>query len=285
MSSRPTFLSLFAGIGGLDLGLERAGWRCVGQVEIDPFCRKVLAKHWPDVQKWSDIREFKGDECERPDLICGGFPCQDVSTAGTMRGIGSGTRTGLYREVLRIAGEIRPKFILLENVAGLFVDGRIGTVLGDLAEIGFDSEWDCIPAAAVGAHHIRDRVFILAYSKRGKWKDDLCGRNPGIMVAASNATCHEGAKKTTVIAGGCEGISIWSDSEMPRADDSRNMRSRPERPALAERWMDEPGMDRMADGVPGWLDRYRAIGNAVVPQVAEWIGRRILEAMSAGESC
>lgn len=276
------FLSLFSGIGGLDLGLERAGMKCVAQVEIDPFCRKVLAKHWPDVPRFEDVRtitakDFNG---QRIDLIGGGFPCQDVSTAGVMRGFAEGTRSSLYREVLRIAGEIRPRFIILENVAGLFVDGRIGIVLGDLAKIGFDAEWDCIPASAIGVHHIRDRVFILAYSERIRWKEDLRGREPGIMGSTQNATFAERPTKAIKIAGSSESLPIWPDSEMPGRNDKSDCERRPERPVLTSQWMDEPAMGRVADGVPGWLDRYRALGNAIVPQVGEWIGRRIMEAIA-----
>jgi DNA (cytosine-5)-methyltransferase 1 len=272
------FISLFAGIGGIDLGLERAGMSCAAQVEIDPFCRKVLAKHWPNVPKFTDVRTFNRSSInEDVDLIAGGFPCQDVSTAGTMRGLEEGSRSGLYREVLRLAGEFRPRFLLMENVAGLFVDGRIGTVLGDLATIGFDAEWDCIPAAALGAHHIRDRVFILAYSERLRWPADMRGREPGILGGASHPAFSERAAQAVEAARGGEGISIWSDSEMPGEHDSGDLPSRPERPALAERWMDEPDLGRVADGLPSWLDRYRVLGNSVVPQIAEWIGNRIMQ--------
>jgi len=137
-----TFGSLFAGIGGMDLGLERAGMECRWQVEINPYCRGVLARHWPNVKRYGDIRELTGNDLERVDLIGGGFPCQDVSQAGRRAGIG-GQRSGLYAEMLRLVSGLRPRFVLMENVTGLLVRG-MGRVLGDLAEIGFDAEWDCI---------------------------------------------------------------------------------------------------------------------------------------------
>ena len=159
------FVSLFAGIGGLDLGLERAGMECVAQVEIDPFCRAVLAKHWPDVPRFEDVRD---DPRGWPasDMLVGGFPCQEVSNAGRRAGI-SAARSGLYRQVVRALRVVRPPYALLENVAALLGRG-MGRVLGDLAASGYDTEWDCLSACAVGAPHHRDRVFILAHPPRGE---------------------------------------------------------------------------------------------------------------------
>jgi DNA (cytosine-5)-methyltransferase 1 len=229
---KPTFLSLFAGIGGMDLGLERAGWRCIGQVEIDPFCRKVLAKHWPDVPKWGDIREFHGGLLsEKPDLICGGFPCQDVSFAGRRIGI-DGARSGLWAEYARLIGEIRPGWVLVENVAGL-LDRGMGRVVGEMAEIGYDAEWDVVPACAFGAPHPRERVFIVAYP--------ACERQGQLR----RLKCQSQGETQRDIH--------WAETE--------------------------PGYPRMVDGIPARLDRITALGNAVVPQVAEWIGRRIIESM------
>ena len=160
-----TFISLFAGIGGLDLGLERSGHRCVGQVEIDPYCQRVLAKHWPDVPRWGDIRELTGNELPKADLWTAGFPCQDISNAGKREGI-HGERSGLFFQITRLARKVRPRYLLLENVTAVLAPGRgMGTILRELAESGYYAPWDCIPAAAVGAPHRRDRVFWLAYAK------------------------------------------------------------------------------------------------------------------------
>ncbi|MDY6895180.1 MAG: DNA cytosine methyltransferase, partial [Thermotogota bacterium] len=159
-----TFGSLFAGIGGFDLGLERAGMECKWQVEIDPFCQKVLAKHWPEVKKYEDVRKVGKHNLEPVDLICGGFPCQDISNAGSRLGL-AGKRSGLWAEYYRIICELRPRFIVVENVSALLVRG-FGVVLGDLATCGYNAEWQCFPAAYFGAPHPRDRVFIVAYSNR-----------------------------------------------------------------------------------------------------------------------
>ena len=155
-------LDLFSGIGGFAIGLQRAGFRTIGFCEIDPFCRDVLAARWPDVPCHDDVQTF---EPIAADAICAGFPCQDASIGQTQWGkrVGiDGERTGLWREVKRLANGIRPNVIVLENVPGLLSAG-FGRVLGDLAEIGYDAEWDCIQASAIGAPHGRDRVWLLAY--------------------------------------------------------------------------------------------------------------------------
>ena len=168
-----TFGSLFAGIGGFDLGLERAGMVCKWQVEIDDYANRVLEKHWPSVERYRDIRTFP-EKCQSPwlggswrdkyavDVICGGFPCQDISYAGRGAGL-DGERSGLFFEAIRVVRELQPRAVVLENVAALLTRG-LDRVLGTLAEIGYDAEWHCIPAAAVGAPHIRDRVFVFAYA-------------------------------------------------------------------------------------------------------------------------
>ena len=168
-------LDLFAGIGGFSLGLERAGgFETVAFCEIEPFPRKVLAKHWPKVPQYEDVRELTGDRLAADgiavDVITGGFPCQDISTAGKQAGISDGTRSGLWSEIARLVGEIRPRYVIVENVAALLSGpseqrgGWFGRVLGDLAALRYDAEWHCIPASAVGAHHRRDRIWIVAYS-------------------------------------------------------------------------------------------------------------------------
>lgn len=155
-----TFGSLFAGIGGFDLGFERAGFECRWQVEIDDYATKILEKHWPKVHRQRDIRECNSGNLERVDCIIGGFPCQDISYAGRGAGL-AGERSGLFFEAVRLVRELQPRAVVLENVAALLTRG-LDRVLGTLAEIGYDAQWHCIPAAAVGAPHIRDRVFIIA---------------------------------------------------------------------------------------------------------------------------
>ena len=236
-----TFGSLFAGIGGFDLGFERAGMVCKWQVEIDEYANRVLAKHWPDVRRWPDVRTWPQPDTERVDVICGGFPCQDISYAGQGAGL-DGERSGLFFEAVRVVRELRPRIVVLENVAALLTRG-LDRVLGTLAEIGYDAEWHCIPAAAVGAPHIRDRVFVIAYAVGARAGDE--GRATGRQERK-----HAGAFQPEIVRQGNRAI-------MPERVDA------------------VCGVD---DGVPARVDRLRGLGNAVVPQVAEWIGRRIIEA-------
>lgn len=146
-------LDLFSGIGGFSLGLERAGMHTVAFCEIEPFCRAVLAQHWPGVPIYDDVRTLTADTLRRDgiavDVIAGGFPCQDISVAGDRAGL-EGARSGLWSEYRRLIGEIRPRFVVVENVTGLLSLG-LSTVLGDLAALGYDATWDCVPASAVGA--------------------------------------------------------------------------------------------------------------------------------------
>jgi DNA (cytosine-5)-methyltransferase 1 len=237
--------SLFSGIGGLDLGLERAGMRVLWQVERDPYARKVLARHWPSATIYDDVRTVGAASLAPVDLLCGGFPCQDISHAGKMAGI-KGERSGLWSEYVRIIRELRPAYVIVENVAALLNRG-MGRVVGDLAESGYDAEWDCFPASAFGAYHERDRLFIVAYP-----------------------TGIDGASRNRVVQG-----DSWRPSLQSR-------RLRGVAMALATRaypntrFEDEPSMDRMVHGVPGGVDRIKCLGNAVVPAVAEWLGRRII---------
>jgi DNA (cytosine-5)-methyltransferase 1 len=168
-------LDLFSGIGGFSLGLERTGgFETVAFCEIDPFCRRVLAKHWPTVRQYEDVRTLTAERLSADgisvDVICGGFPCQDISFAGKGAGI-KGERSGLWTEYARLVDEIRPSFVIVENVAALLSRG-LDVVLGDLATLGFDAEWHCIPAAAVGAPHRRDRLWIVAYPNIDRRDDD-----------------------------------------------------------------------------------------------------------------
>lgn len=238
MTNEPlTFGSLFAGIGGFDLGFERAGMVCKWQVEIDDYANRVLAKHWPDVKRYRDVRECGAANLEPVDVICGGFPCVNISSLGDRAGIeGVEDGSGLWREAIRIVRDIRPGIFVVENVAEITFRGA-GNVLGDLAESGYFSAWQCLPAAAFGAPHYRDRFFCLGVDR------NAIGRHGGAIKAFSTEFIAD--------AGG-SGAVTWRASES--------------------------GMDRIADGIPNRVDRNRCLGNAVVPQVAEWIGRRIVAA-------
>lgn len=156
-------LDLFSGIGGFSLGLERAGMETVAFCEISRVCRHLLAHHWPDVPCFDDVTTLTGEQVGPVDVICGGFPCQDISFAGKGAGL-AGERSGLWREYARLVRELRPAFVIVENVAALLGRG-LGDVLGNLAALGYDAWWDCIPASAVGAPHRRDRLWIVAYAR------------------------------------------------------------------------------------------------------------------------
>ena len=268
------FGSLFSGIGGLDLGLERAGMECAWQVEIDEWCRRVLARHWPDVPRWDDAATFPPDaesdlwrapwndgrlapDGQGVDLVVGGFPCQPVSLAGKRRG--SDDERWLWPEFARIVRVLRPRYVLVENVPGLLARG-MGDVLGDLAACGYDAEWDCIPAAAVGAPHLRYRVFIVAYAP---------GSGPPNHAMGSRRS--RPARAIT--------DPIPPDSNGERWDGRTRLfgQGRRAEPSDGSRWATEPHVGRVAHGVPSRVDRLRGLGNAVVPQVAEWIGRRLME--------
>ena len=244
--------SLFAGIGGFDLGFERAGMVTRWQVEQDEFCCKVLARHFPDAKQYEDVRDVGRHNLEPVDVIAGGFPCQDLSYAGNRAGIEEGTRSGLWSEYARIVGELRPRYVVVENVAAL-LDGGMGIVLSDMAKIGYDAEWDCIPAASLGAPHSRDRCFIVAYPAG-------TGQNDRLEAGASGRTPLE----PRGLSGG-RMVGLWP---------ARNA------------WVGtEPNVGRMAYGVPCQMDRLRTLGNAVVPQIAEWIGRRLVVYESDLKQC
>ena len=256
-----SFGSLFSGIGGLDLGLERAGMRCAWQVEIDPFCRAVLARHWPDTLCFEDVRHVGRNELATVDLVCGGFPCQPVSLAGKRNG--HEDPRWLWPEFARILGELRPQYAVLENVPGLRTKG-FGQVLGDLARHGYDAEWASIPAAAVGAPHLRYRIFIVAFAQGfGRQRRDSISST----AFSDGRFCPEGNhRQTGNVADADLKPLVWTTEPWREC----------------HTWPVEPNVGRMAYGVPRRVDRLRALGNAVVPQVAEWIGRRIIEADGAG---
>jgi site-specific DNA-cytosine methylase len=209
-----TFGSLFSGIGGIDLGLERAGMTVVWQSEIDPYACRVLAKHWPDVPNLGDITAIDWSSVERPDVICGGYPCQPFSLAGVRRGEDDPRHLWPhFRDAIR---HLRPRFALLENVPGHLSLG-FGRVLGDLAELGYDCEWDCIPAAAVGAPHQRDRVFIVAHSARGRESSEPIFPHGGALVgpwsgAGRRAVLGHPAPRVREL-GGAEPVSSTATSD------------------------------------------------------------------------
>jgi DNA (cytosine-5)-methyltransferase 1 len=251
-------LSLFSGIGGMDLGLERAGMTSVGQVEIDPFCRQVLARHWPEVPRHDDVRTVCSwwGSVPRPavHVVAGGFPCQPVSQAGRKRG--QQDQRWLWPEMASVVAHLRPEWVIWENVPGLLARG-LGIVHADLVGLGYRHRVGWATACSVGAPHLRRRLLGVAHARRE-------GRGPGWAepgIEDVPATRREGTKPS-------------GDGERP----------------------DEPRMGGDVDGVPPWMDgwddgiahvaygaprrsaRCRALGNAVVPQVAEYVGRLVMSA-------
>jgi DNA (cytosine-5)-methyltransferase 1 len=314
----------------------RTVWFC----EQDPFCQRVLGKHWPGVPVYPDVRALvadagrerdavgreardmvatgggaqgagrqrerardAADDCgsDRPDVevgagelvpvpvpyvdvLCGGFPCQDISVAGRGEGI-DGARSGLWGEYARLIRELRPRYVVVENVAALLARG-MERVLGDLAACGYDAEWDCIPASAVGAPHRRDRVWLVAYRE---------GSGVGAVADPGGVGCERGAgvagdRRLEAVGGEPVG-DARDDGRSSREDDRRPVDDagsgrhgasegslRPGRDGALDAgwWLSEPDVGRVAHGVPARVDRLRSLGNALVPQIAEWIGHRIV---------
>lgn len=251
----PTHLDLFSGIGGFALAARRCGLRTIAFAEINEYATKVLKRHWPDVPNLGDVRNVTAQSISEPVwLLTGGFPCQPFSVAGLRRA--SADERYLWPECCRVMGELRPRFALFENVAGLLTAERgrsYNRVLSDLAALRYDALWNCIPASAVGKPHERDRAWILVV----------------------NADCHD--------ADG-SGITEWTYPNPAEWPPAENLTQR-------DGWLDElvstgaaqrresyAELVRVVHGIPGWMDRHHALGNAVVPQIPELIMRSLLQA-------
>jgi DNA (cytosine-5)-methyltransferase 1 len=269
-------LDLFSGIGGFSLGLERAGMETVAFCEFDKHAQKVLKKHWPDIPIHEDVRTLDGTQYRGSvDVVCGGFPCQDLSHAGNQKGF-DGSRSTLYSEMLRIIGECKPRYAIFENVSGLLT-GEAGKwfakFLFDLAQVGYDAEWHCIEAGYVGAPHRRDRVWIVAYHTL-----EHDGPHNEIKVERQESKFRESPSKAKVFANAnvqrCEGFAVLSNNIKQQIESLRSSEvfrrgfNLTESPLLGAN-----------DGVSRGMDRKRIarLGNAVVPQIPEIIGRAIME--------
>jgi DNA (cytosine-5)-methyltransferase 1 len=357
--------SLFSGIGGLDLGLERAGMEVIWQSEIDPYGCRVLKKHWPEVVNHGNIKEIKWGNVVRPDIICGGYPCQPFSTAGKRNGTDDPRH--LWPWVREAISELRPKYAILENVRG-HVSLGLNVVLGEMASIGYDAEWQIVSAASVGAPHRRDRVIIVAYPTQqfsnerghgdnsgtiGQWQavqeparrsdspstntirelanfdsfghlrrqsqvfttdrwlnalsligsrsadvantDSISGHqqhqrqvqqfnalgcsqdvaDPDSSDTTNGRQCEGVPSKNTSreTSRGLRGVSTDTGQVREQQDYARGEESH----AGRQWWATEPDVGRVANGVPSRVDRLRGLGNAVVPQVAELIGRMVID--------
>jgi DNA (cytosine-5)-methyltransferase 1 len=254
-------LDLFSGIGGFSLGLERTGgFETVAFCEIEDFPCKVLAKNWPSIPIYKDVKNVTGEQLSSDgitsDIITGGFPCQDLSSAGSRRGIFA-ERSGLWGEIIRIMGDIRPKYMLFENVAGLLTGdgGRwFDRLLTDLASIGYDLEWECISAAQLGAPHIRERIYGIAYPCED-------GRTR-LRLKANTTRRGDMGNDQRPYWKNC-GVGHW-------ANWSREIKGK--------EICGEPIIIREDARISRWVDRNSALGNTVVPQIPEMIGNAILDA-------
>jgi DNA (cytosine-5)-methyltransferase 1 len=277
-------LDLFSGIGGFSLGLERAGFETVAFCEVDKKCHQVLKKHWPNVPIFDDVQTLNGDDIgQSVDVICGGFPCQDISLAGKGAGL-EGKRSGLWWEFHRLIKEIKPKWAIIENVSALRGRG-LDQVLRSLAEIGYDAEWHCIPASAVGAPHRRDRIWIVAYanSDDGRtWSGSKSLDGQAWMELGSGSQGFFERETLQAVANAdnkrSQGRLYWwanqkRESELGYLGRCSTVHGQ----SIKDQWSTEPDVGRVANGIPNRVDRLKQLGNAVVPQIPELIGRAIIE--------
>jgi DNA (cytosine-5)-methyltransferase 1 len=292
-----TFGSLFAGIGGFDLGLERAGMECRWQVEIDAYASSVLAKHWPNVTRWGDVRTFPvTDPADwQVDLICAGVPCQPVSHAGKQKG--ASDERWMWGEALRVVADLQPRFFVAENPIGLLNhDGgrTFHGILRAFASVGYVCEWHVISAAAVGAPHRRERVWLVAHADSVPCTEGQSRRaSKRVLGSSAGSQGREDQGEAWAIAGDCR--ADVADSNGGRCSRKRLKKHSDQQSAswhfangcsswgrwarpneCGRHWRAEPQLGRLAHGVPNRVERLRCLGNAVVPQVAEVIGRAIL---------
>ena len=284
------YIELFAGIGGFRRGLEPLGWQCVWANEIDPYACQVYQQDFGNKELVEgDIRSIDTSTIPEFDMLVGGFPCQDISIAGKREGIREENRSGLFFEIIRVIRSRPPRWLLLENVTALlFRGGGMDIVLREFSTYGYHAQWDCIPASALGANHRRDRVWIIAYPSSSGFTEEFSE----LRKTESNA---RGIRPT---------ISDTEDNGLEAARKARRRRIRPEdcgisrdvadtssirlqrlfkRGAATEAiirsssrwWASEPNVGRVAYGVPDWIDRIKCLGNAVVPQVVEYVGSMI----------
>lgn len=243
--------SLFSGIGGVDLGLDRAGFTCKWQVENNAHAIRVLEKHWPEVPRYDDVKTFDGGASV--DLIAGGFPCQDISNAANNRSGLDGERSGLWWQMLRIIDRNKPPFVLIENVSRLLRMG-FGTILRELSERGYDAEWQTLRASQFGYPHKRARLFIVAYPNGVEWR--ARSNNETRMELGSR---HEFNASAIQCASGWD-LQRWTFAAYEALGFSPS----------------NSATSGSVDGIPNRLDRIRGCGNAVVPDIAEFIGRRLI---------
>lgn len=290
------YLDLFAGVGGFALGAYWAGWRFDKHYfsEVDDYAIRVYQQRFPEAINLGDITKIMANsttgESRKPTeqkgredisrggkkewIITGGFPCQDISCAGKREGI-TGSRSGLWSEMWRIIGILRPHWVIAENVGALTIRG-LDRVLADLAEIGYDAEWQDIRASDVGAPHRRERIWIVAYSRQlerdGKPTDGK-GRN------GKEQTCTKISSRSQDVADTASvGFKQGTDERREISEETRRTESYfGNYSSRRNQWSVEPDVGRVANGVPKRVDRLKCLGNAIVPQIAEILFQQIAE--------
>ena len=270
--------SLFAGIGGFELGIERAipNSSTIWQVEQNEFCQRILKKHWPNATIYNDVKHINKNNVEPVDILLGGFPCQDISIAGKRKGINEGKKSSLYFEMHRIISELRPRIVVMENVPAITNRG-LSEVLGSLSEIGYDAEWTIISAKDFGAPHLRKRWFCVAYPNAGRSRSNgeiQAGRDP---IKTGDSRSHApnsdglGSRKTS---------NEWITPVYCKGQQIQSWRSPQQKNTAGNYWQRFPTQSPLChrnDGIPDRLAKLKALGNAIVPQCSEWIGQQILK--------
>jgi len=280
-----TIGSLFSGIGGFELGLERAipNSKTIWQVEQNKYCQGILKKHWPEATLHNDIREVNHENVHPVNIICGGFPCQDISAAGKGAGIEHGTRSSLWGEMYRLIDELRPRVAVMENVPALLWKGRgMHVVMSNLAQIGYDAEWTIISARQFGAPHLRKRVFIVAYPNQIRPRQD--GQQLFNKINRNGTEIHEGRQEKFT-----DSYSITDKKQPPDPFYVETKQLTKSRSCVNDgiqqrnnknywkKFPTQPPLRHRNDGISDRLARLRALGNAIVPQCSEYIGQCIVD--------
>lgn len=290
--------SLFAGIGGFELGIERGipNTETIWQVEKEPYCRSILAKHWPDAKIYDDVRNITKENVEPVDILIGGFPCQSISVAGKQEGLANENKSGLWWEFHRIISELRPRIVVMENVTNIVrVGGR--DVVGSLAKIGYDCEWTVISASQFGAPHLRKRWFCVAYpNKLGRVeykrfteeiqqpRIERIQREESEQSILSESTHGSFSHVTNTYRESTQQqYAPRIDVEKEKETQSRNVigyrdmsdNEHHERRSYWQRYAPKSPLCRVDDGIPDRVARLKALGNAIVPQCSEYIGQCI----------
>ena len=278
-------IDTFSGIGGFSYAAEKlvGGFETVTFVECEPYCQKILKKHWPNVPIYDDIKSYQPKPYSA-DVICGGFPCQDISVAGLQKGITKETRSGLFFELIRVIRMVRPQYVVLENVAAILNRG-LDIVLRELSQAGYDAEWAVISASSMGACHQRSRFWLVAYPNKARLQEERPEQQttgveqyrklgnvayPNDYGPSSSTELANSFSQRTQIQYEQRGSSVWT---LPSSYGEK-------RSTLSPNWQayeSKPCLRRGDDGLSNWTHRLKALGNSVCPQVAAIPLQRVLD--------